>query len=268
MVSFQSDVPGLEDIVGALRRDLDRLQRGEDVVPPEPTADDLSFPDLESPRLVQDLGRGLETGQQRVRKKREEGLRTQGESQIQVLKQRIQQLETSEKKRRQEITTPTEGKFVVAGRVLDAETREALPGIRVQGMERDPENDDVLGEVRTDREGFYRLEYTEEHFHAAQDEEPETYIRVLDEEGNALFTSDQSYRHKAGEVEVINAAIEGSKVSERRELGKQIRENTQAELNELRRRREDLKNRLHLRADPLSILPPEGQGDGDTTEGN
>lgn len=256
MSSEIPSIPEVNEIVAAFRNDFDRIQRGGEL-PRLEFEEDVSFPELQSIRLIQELRRGIEATQEQARKERNQELQARVESRLQSFERRIEGLDTSEKERRQEVTAASEGKFVITGRVLDAETREALPGIRVQAMERDPENDDLLGEVRTDREGFYRLEYTEDSFNAAQDEEPETYIRVLDEDGNALFTSDQSYRHKAGEVEVIDAAIEGNKVPESLEVGTQLREGKAAELNDLRRRKENLRNRVRLRVDPLSILPSE-----------
>jgi uncharacterized protein YukE len=263
----------LDRLVGAFSEDLGRLVPETESGPGDPEeqgafAGPVDLASLQTPTLAQDLRARFQQVQDEVRRQHAVVFDRQMNTFLRSIREATERLEQSAEARREQLTAPADGMFVVAGRVLDVDTGEALPGVRVQAVERDPKHDDVLGEVRTDREGFYRLEYTEESFHAPQDEEPETHIRVLDEEGNALFTSDQSYRHEAETVEVIDAAVEGSKVSDHRELGKQIRENAQAELKKLRRRAETLENRHKLQVDPLSILPSEGQGDGDTTEGN
>jgi len=131
----------------------------------------------------------------------------------------------------------------------------------VQVMERDPQNDDVLGEVRTDRYGFYRLEYTGEDFHESTDKEPETYVRVLDEEGHVMYISDQSFRHQAGDVEVIDGAIEGGKVSRSAALGQRFLNMKTKELRHLQQQVAYLENRVKLRINPLSILMSSKDGE-------
>jgi hypothetical protein len=87
------------------------------------------------------------------------------------------------------------------------------------------------------------------------DEAPETFVRVLDEEGEALFTSDQSFRHQAGEVEVIDAAIEGSRVPDSRSLKKELSAALNKEARRARTRKDVLAHKQGLRTDPMRLLP-------------
>lgn len=154
-----------------------------------------------------------------VRKEQEVGLR---QRQIWV-DERAKALETSlirrkhwleavAENRQSEVGKAEKGKFVVAGRIVDEATGEGLPNVNVKAFDMDRKYDDLLGSIRTDEMGYYRIEYTKEDFKDLFDKKPETYIEVLDEEGDSLFTSAKSFVHKAGEVEVIDAEVDASKL--------------------------------------------------------
>lgn len=115
--------------------------------------------------------------------------------------------------RHRTVVTPVEGRFVVAGRITDSATGVGLPDVRVQAWDLDRRQDDFLGETRTDALGYYRVEFGAEDFNDP-DGIPETYIRVLAEDGTELHRSMRSFIDKAGEAAHISAAIAGSRVPE------------------------------------------------------
>ncbi len=155
-----------------------------------------------------------------------------------------ERLEKGPEQRAEELAAPVEGGFVVYGRVVDAESGGALAGVRVEVLDRDPLHDDLLGEVRTDALGFYRLEYRRRDFRDLFERRPETYIRVVDEAGETLFTSDRSFRHKAGKVAAIHAAVDGSRVPEALERGKLHGSRATAALGGVERQLKALDGRL------------------------
>ncbi len=124
---------------------------------------------------------------------------------------------------RQRPTVPAEeGKFVVAGRVIDEVTGVGLPNVKVNAFDLDRKYDDRLGSARTDALGYYRIEYTSADFEDFGDETPETYIEVLDEGGTPIFTSTKSFVQKAGRAEFIAAPIDGNKTPASRALGEKV----------------------------------------------
>jgi len=256
MASDNSTQPKLPQIIESFRNDVNAL-RGEVKRLESPETPFGGFASLQKARQLRT--RFAEVRQQ-VHAARVQTLEAQSQKVVRPVKKKKEQYEKSDEERREEITAPAEGKYVVAGRFLEVNTGVPLPSLRVQVMERDPQHDDVLGEVRTDRYGFYRLEYTAEDFHKATDKEPETYVRVLDEEGNVVYTSDQSFRHQAGVVEVIDGAIEGDKVLRSAEFGQRFRDTKTEELRHLQQQVAYLENRVKLRTDPLSILMSNKDG--------
>ncbi len=145
-------------------------------------------------------------------KQREQQVKTRAEALIQSVTKEAATLKNRVETRKTETTAPLKGGFVVAGRVVDAETGVGLSDVHIRALDRDILKDDLLGETRTDDLGYYRLEYTRKDFRDLFEGKPEVYIEVLDNDGNTLYTSDQSFRHKAGKVEILDAAVDGSKL--------------------------------------------------------
>lgn len=185
--------------------------------------------------------------QQEAREKRRAQLQARTEAIAQPLIARKNLLQTRRERRKEKVTETVEGAFVVAGRVLDADTGDGLAGVRILVRERDPDQDDVLGETWTDEQGFYRKVYYPEDFNAIFDKQPETYIHVVDSEGNVLFTSDRSFRHKADAVEIINAAVDGSKVPDSLARSRVEARTAEREIYTLDRHRKVLESRLAVR---------------------
>ncbi len=261
MASEKSTEPVLSQVIESFQRDI-KILRGKTELPETPEVPLAGFASLQTARQLQT--RFVET-QKQMREARVQTLRARTEKIAGPVRERRARVEKSDKQRREEITAPVKGKYVVAGRFLEVNTGKPLPDLRVQAMERDPRNDDMLGEVRTDRYGFYRLEYTDEDFHGPLDEKPETFVRVVDEAGNTVYTSDQSFRHKAGVVEVIDGAIDGDKVPESAEMGEQFSASQAEEADKLERQVSYLENRATFRTDPMALLRGKNEENDETT---
>jgi hypothetical protein len=259
MASKQSQEPALAQAIESFQHDV-KVLRGEAELPETPEVPLGGFASLQAARQLRT--RFVETRQQ-LQTARVQQLEAQSRKIARPVKERKEQVEKSDKQRRKEITAPAEGKYVVAGRFLEVNTGNPLPGLRIQVMERDPGSDDLLGEVRTDRYGFYRLEYTDEDFHGSVDKKPETFVRVLDESDNIVYTSDQSFRHKAGAAEVIDGAVDGEKVPESATMGKQFSESKSDEGDRLERQVTYLENRAKIRTDPMALLRADEETNND-----
>jgi hypothetical protein len=97
--------------------------------------------------------------------------------------------------------------WVVRGRVTDSEGK-GLGGLTVSVFDRDLLFDDLLGRTDTDDNGNYQLIYPVSEFRDLIEKAPDIYVRVMDQSGNSLYTSEGAIRYEAGRVEVINVRIE------------------------------------------------------------
>ncbi len=142
---------------------------------------------------------------------------------------------------RERVVVPVEeDKFIVAGRVTDKATGVGLPNVKVNAFDLDRKYDDRLGSARTDALGYFRIEYTAADFKDLEDQKPETYIEVLDDKNNAIFTSTKSFVQKAGKSEFIAASIDGSKVPLSNALGVKIGRSVDRRIATFERRKRSL----------------------------
>lgn len=143
-------------------------------------------------------------------------------------------------KRERLVVPAEEGKFIVAGRVTDRATGVGLPNVKVNAFDLDRRYDDRLGSARTDALGYFRIEYTAADFEDLGDQKPETYVEVLDDQGNAIFTSTKSFVQKAGKAEFIAAPIDGSKMPASCALGMKISRSVDRRIATFERRKRSL----------------------------
>jgi hypothetical protein len=132
-----------------------------------------------------------------------------------------------------------EGIFIVRGRIVDQNEKIGLPNVVVKAFDMDRKYDDQLGSTLTDENGYYAIEYSAKEFKDVFDKQPETYIEVLDGDGNTLYTSPRSFVHKAGFVEEINATIDGRRVANQLELA-----NSRMRELDLQRKETDLRGTI------------------------
>lgn len=164
------------------------------------------------------------------------------------LDQRKEIIQTAIAKQREAIFTEAADKFVVAGQITDEKTGLGLAGIEVQVFDMDRRTDDYLGKVITNAEGFYRLEYDKSAFAEAGEDQPELYIKVINESGENLYESPKGFSYKAGEVEDISVKLDGDQLPQIKLQSRQLAQLREAKLAQFDQR----KNRLNTRLDQLN----------------
>jgi protocatechuate 3,4-dioxygenase beta subunit len=103
-------------------------------------------------------------------------------------------------------TTQSGGNWVVSGRVMNTQG-QGLKDLLVSIYDRDFIFDDRLGQVGTDLNGYYTLSYRTQDFRDFIERKPDLYLKVLDQQGKILYTSEESVRFEAGRIETINVVI-------------------------------------------------------------
>ena len=177
-----------------------------------------------------------------------------------VVAERERRLEAYAMRQRQAVPADP-NRFIVAGRVTDQVTGHGLPHVRVRATDLDRRHDDVVGEARTDALGYYRIEYTAAVIDE-RDQNPETYIEVLDNEGKVLFTSTKSFIQKAGQSAFIPAAVDGWKLPTSQRMAEKV-------ARSVARRRQDLARRGRvLTSQPRVEVVRESDAREDDGRGN
>jgi len=156
-----------------------------------------------------------------------------------VLTQRRRRLEAYAGRERR-VVPALAGRFVVAGHVTDGATGVGLPNLRVRATDLDRKHHDLLGEVRTDAMGYYRIEYTAEQFADSGEGMPEVFIEVFDDQDATIFTSPRSFVMKSGKTEFVAAEVDGAKVPASRALGGKVQGTVTRRLTSFERRAKTL----------------------------
>ncbi len=100
----------------------------------------------------------------------------------------------------------------VRGRVTD-EQDKGLSGLTISVFDKDLLFDDLLGTCQTGDNGEFDIRYRTEDFRDLVEARPDLYLKILDKEGNVLYTTKKATRYEAGHVETFNVQIKdgGSK---------------------------------------------------------
>ena len=96
--------------------------------------------------------------------------------------------------------------WVARGRVVD-ERGEGMGGLVVSLFDRDRIFEDRLGTTQTDENGEFSFTYRTEDFPDLFDAHPDLYLKILDAEGNTLYSSEEAVRCEASRVEEFNITI-------------------------------------------------------------
>lgn len=175
-----------------------------------------------------------------------------------VVAERARRLDAYAKRKRQAVPADP-NRFIVAGRVTDQVTGHGLPHVRVRATDLDRRYDDVVGEARTDALGYYRIEYTAAAIDE-RDQNPETYIEVLDNEGEALFTSTKSFIQKAGQSAFVPAAVDGGKLPTSQRMAEKVARSVMRRQQDLARRGRVLKSQPRVEVVRGSDARNDGRG--------
>ena len=101
---------------------------------------------------------------------------------------------------------PEADTWVVRGHVTDA-TGQGLSGLTVSLYDTDLVFDDRLGQTETDANGLYSFPYHTDDFRDLIERRPDIYLKVMDRDGNILYTSEATIRCEAGRVEIVNVTL-------------------------------------------------------------
>jgi hypothetical protein len=214
-------------------------------------------------RVVDDQIRAERT---RVLEEHQRQLRGDQDALDQALNERQRRLQTLSEHIREETLARAEGKFIVAGRIVD-ESGAGLTGVRVRVFDLERKHEDLLRETRTDMMGYYRLEYDESDFKDLADKNVEIYIEVLDKEGQQIHTSTESFIHKAGEVEVIDVTLDASRVPRSQALSEMITRLMADQVRSLEHRKQALNSRMALRLIDIPATDRAGAARPDAVPG-
>jgi hypothetical protein len=108
---------------------------------------------------------------------------------------------------------PPPDAWVVRGRVTD-EHGKGLEGLTVSVFDEDLIFDDRLGETKTDAGGNFRVTYHAEDFRDVVERKPDIYLKVLDQKGKTLHSSQSAVRYEAGRMEVFEIKIAVGKLQQ------------------------------------------------------
>lgn len=88
-------------------------------------------------------------------------------------------------------------RYEIFGRVNELESKKGVPGVIVSAFDKDFLMDDLLGEVMTDPQGEFRIEYDESHFKLLFEKAPDIYLNVKTPSGRSLMTTEGTVRFNA-----------------------------------------------------------------------
>jgi len=107
-----------------------------------------------------------------------------------------------------ESSTPGPDVWMVRGRVVDA-AKQPVRGVVVSLYDKDLFFSDVLGSTLTDNGGNFHVLYRPESFRDLFDKKPDLYVRVFDQHGRVLYSSQNAIRPNAGRVEEFQITLTG-----------------------------------------------------------
>jgi hypothetical protein len=103
-------------------------------------------------------------------------------------------------------TKPSPYRWIVRGQITDEEGR-GLSGLTVSVYDKDFFFDDLLGQTVTNEEGNYSFTYYADDFRDLIESNPDIYLKVMDNQGNLLRSTEEAVRYEAGKIETINLKV-------------------------------------------------------------
>ena len=87
--------------------------------------------------------------------------------------------------------------YEITGRILEAETKQGVPGLIVSAFDKDMVYDDLLGDTMSDAKGEFSIKYDQGKLSALFEQAPDIYVTVKTPGGTSLHTTDGSVRFNA-----------------------------------------------------------------------
>ncbi len=100
----------------------------------------------------------------------------------------------------------TEKCFKIHGLICD-ETQQGLAGLIVEALDKDFCYDDRLGSTITDDNGHFEIVYSKADFSKFFEEKPDIYLRVKEQDGTIIYTTENKVRYEAGKTEAFTIKI-------------------------------------------------------------
>lgn len=97
--------------------------------------------------------------------------------------------------------------YKVFGQVRESESRLPVPGVVVGAFDKDHTFDELLGEIMTDPEGKFNIEYEEGRFRHLFEQTPDIYLKVKTASNRVLYTTEESVRFNSGQKEEFQLEI-------------------------------------------------------------
>jgi hypothetical protein len=96
--------------------------------------------------------------------------------------------------------------WTVQGEITD-EKGIGIGGLIVSLYDKDLLFDDVLGTITTDWRGRFRIMYRAEAFRDLFEQQPDLYLKVIDDQGSERYSSKEAVRLEGGRVETFNVTV-------------------------------------------------------------
>lgn len=98
--------------------------------------------------------------------------------------------------------------FRIFGTVTNINTGKGISGITVKAIDKDLIFDDLLGAVQTNESGFFEIHYDQEDFQELFfDKKPDIYLKIKNQYGDVIHTTEDKVRYGAGQTEEFNVLI-------------------------------------------------------------
>ncbi|WP_262964117.1 transthyretin-like family protein [Methylobacter psychrophilus] len=98
--------------------------------------------------------------------------------------------------------------FIIYGRVVCKDSGEPIEDLTVEALDKDLLFDDRLGSAQTDIDGYFEIAYNEDDFRELFfDSRPDIYLRIINPEGEIIYTTEDKVKYGAIKKENIDIKI-------------------------------------------------------------
>ncbi len=107
--------------------------------------------------------------------------------------------------------------FAISGRIIDGQTKQGIPGLRIEAWDKDLIFNDLVGSVETDRQGRFSMSFTTDYFSEIFfDRRPDIFFKVFHGEKeirpiNAPFIPNMQPGEREITIEVDLSSVEEPK---------------------------------------------------------